>query len=360
MKTRSGGSIWRIACLALLCTLAGSLMRPAPSARADGVYQRYLPLAHSQLSQRVPNDPLFAQQWALRALKLPEAWPYTTGAPGTVVGLISFGIEKNHPEFAGRLIFGRHADLNTVPNGDNCVVGTHLAGIVAAAGDDGRGVAGMSWRTRLLAPVTDHDCVFISPAMSQIMLWAIEDGADILLVPYPTALTISLQSATQAAQAQDILVVAAAGEFKTPAGATEAQYPTGFTRVLGVTAIDADNQHIANVVTNAAVDVAAPGQAILSTWVNGQYATCPPDPAIPPARPQCSPSAQASAFVAGLAALVRAYHPEYSSEQIAQAILCNADDLGDPGRDDVYGYGRINAWRTLRNGAPAVNCADDW
>ncbi len=84
--------------------------------------------------------------------------------------------------------------------------------------------------------------------------------------------------------------------------------------------------------------MAAPGTSIYSTWMGGGYG-------------YMSGTSMATPHVSGLAALLRAYYPSYTPDQIASAILDNAEDIGAAGRDDYAGCGLIDAYRALLNGA---------
>ena len=103
----------------------------------------------------VPNDPFFDIQYGMHNtggpgavedadIDAPEAWDIHTGNPGTVtVAIIDSGVDP-HPEFVDRMVPGINTHLSYPPDhtGDGKIHGTHVAGIVAAAGDNGAGVAG--------------------------------------------------------------------------------------------------------------------------------------------------------------------------------------------------------------------------
>jgi len=131
-----------------------------------------------------------------------------------------------------------------------------------------------------------------------------------------------------------VVLIAAAGNDGTGAGS----FPANCYYVLGVAATTSDDARAGFSNFGTHVTVAAPGSAIYSTALGGGYETR-------------SGTSMATPYVAGLAALVRARYPGYTSTEVVSAILDNAVDLGTAGWDPYYGCGRIDAARTLSMGA---------
>jgi hypothetical protein len=124
-------------------------------------------------------------------------------------------------------------------------------------------------------------------------------------------------------------------------------FPANCRHVLGVgatTSADAIGSY-SNYGTH--VSVVAPGSGIYSTWIGGSYVND-------------SGTSMATPHVAGLAALVMAHYPAYTPDEIASAILDNADDLGAAGWDEYYGCGGINGSNSLRFGkaGPSPLCLE--
>jgi subtilisin/minor extracellular protease Epr len=108
--------------------------------------------------------------------------------------------------------------------------------------------------------------------------------------------------------------------------------------VLGVAATDAENAPASFSNSGPVVDVAAPGVDIISTY-NADY----PENTTGALYARFSGTSLASPHVAGVAALVSARNPDLTAQEIGIRIQDNATDLGEPGRDDTYGYGLLNA-----------------
>lgn len=297
------------------------------------------------LSEVIPNDPYFALQWGLRNtgqmvegqpgtvgadIRAPAAWTAHTGTSSVVIAIIGRGIDP-HPEFADRLLEGHATAGDLFDTLDTCPHDTHLAGIIAAATDNGEGVAGLNGRARLLPVRVFDGCTGTQTATAEGIVWAVDNDADIVLVPIQfDEGTRELEVAVGYALAHDVLVIAPAGD----AGTNDFVYPAAFDGCLTVSATT--NRDTLSTTSNYGpqVDLAAPGHAVWSTWTGGGYGYQPPG----------RDTASAAAFVAGVATLVRSYAPQVSADDVAQVLLDSADDLGKPLH---FGVGRVNAQRAL-------------
>jgi len=137
-------------------------LKRLPGVTAVEVNGRVVPLA-------VPGDPLYKYQWHLGQMQLPAAWDVTQGSEQVVVAVVDTGILPGHPDFEGRLLQGidmisdpdisldgdgRDNDPTDKgkdgPRGDSSWHGTHVAGTIGAATNNGKGVAGVDWKCRIL------------------------------------------------------------------------------------------------------------------------------------------------------------------------------------------------------------------
>ena len=144
-----------------------------------------------------------------------------------------------------------------------------------------------------------------------------------------------LGASVQRAQEAGALVIAAAGNDGIN---TDSVYPAAYPDVLGVSATDQDNAPASFSNSGPVVDVAAPGVDLISTY-NADY----PENTTGALYARFSGTSLAAPHVSGVAALLKARNADLTSEQIAARIQDNATDLGEPGRDDTYGYGLLNA-----------------
>ena len=297
------------------------------------------------VAELFPNDPDFDIQWNLHNVlpppmvkdadvDAPAAWAIHTGDEGTVtVAIVDSGVYP-HIEFADRMVPGINTNDPTTPaTVDDCRNGhgTHVAGIVAARGDNGIGVAGMSWGT-LIMPVRVLDgCFGTQLQAANGIIWAVDHGADIINISlqwYPG--TKALRDAVNYAHARGALLIAAAGNNH---GNTVA-FPARFGNCMAVSATN--NWDLLYAFSNFGqeIDVAAPGQRIWSTGPSDRYLLG-------------DGTSMAAPHVSGLAALLKSYDPYLTNVELRGIIVSTTDDLGPCGWDNKFGSGRINAHRAL-------------
>lgn len=307
----------------------------------------------------VPNDTFFSQQWGLcntgqaidghpgseglvgADIGAPAAWNLHRGTATVVVAVIDAGVDP-HPEFHARMTEGFVAaqaggdPYSTLETGAH---GTHIAGIIGAAMDNGAGIAGVQSRVMLMPIRVLEGNIGTADSAAQGILWAVDHGAEIVVVPlaFFDADVAALGDAVAYAAANDVLVIAPTGN----AGNNEVGFPAQFSGCLAVGATN-NRDEFACEYSNYGVhmDLAAPGVDILSTSAGGGYA-------------YRSGASIATGFVAGVAALVQSYAPQLSAAEVAQLLVDSADDLGtQPCGVEVVHLRRLNAWRALQTAPP--------
>jgi thermitase len=303
----------------------------------------------------IPNDTYYGNQWALAKIGAPAAWDITTGNSNVIIAIVDTGIDLRHPDLSctGKLWVNpgeipangldddgngqvddvqgwNFSDYNNAPDDDNGH-GTHVAGIAAACSNNHTGVAGVAWGATLMpVKVLDSSGSGYYSDVADGVIYAVDNGAKIvnLSLGGPDD-SSTLADAIQYAHQNGVLVVAAAGNTY---GAV--LYPAAYPHVLAVAATDHfDERHPASSF-GPELDIAAPGVSIYSTFLDGGYETL-------------TGTSMAAPHVSGLAALLWSFASSLSVAQVESTIESTADDLGTPGRDDYYGYGRINAGRAL-------------
>ena len=288
-----------------------------------------------------PSDPLYADQEDLEQVRVPEVWPTTVGDPSVVVAVIDSGVDLTHPDLAGvNVVSPRNEMWNNTDVTDDNGHGTHVAGTIVAQTDNATGIAGIAPGASLMpVKVLDESgSGFFSDILDGVD-WARTHGADIInlslggiLEPAQVAL---IQPTFTAARAAGILVVAASGNSGSPI----MEYPAGLRGVVSVAAVDATDLQADFSTFNRGVDIAAPGVDILSTTA-GDYE-------------EESGTSMASPHVAGVAALIWSARPGLSATELEAVLRASAADLGDPGRDNVYGSGRVDAEAALSEAVPS-------
>jgi subtilisin family serine protease len=321
----------------------------------------------------LPHDPLWPQQWSLAAIGMPEAWEVISDTQGIVVAVVDAGVALDHPDLVAALwrnagevpgngvdddgngqrddVWGWHYYHTWTGNSyqpaedaqvaDDYGHGTHVAGIVGAAANNGQGMAGVAWGARVMAvKVLDQDGQGWYSDIAAGITYAADNGARIIVLSLGGAApSATLCAAAEYAWRKGCLLVAATGNS---GGAV--LYPAACEHVLGVAATDERDAHAAFANRGAQVDLAAPGVSVLSTWPwrEGYWAL--------------SGTSVAAPHVAGVAALAWARWPQLTNDALAMQITRTALDVESLGWDPFTGWGRLDAARAV---SQCMVCAPD-
>jgi hypothetical protein len=304
------------------------------------------------LEEIAPND-LDPRQWSLPRVGARAAWQYGTGRGGPIVAVLDTGLDIRHPDLASNLWIN-HGEIpdnqkdddgngilddvhgcNAIEGGgdlrDSGEHGTHVAGIIAARGNNGTGITGLNWQGRLMGIkiFDDHGNTDVASVCRGVD-YAARHGATLLNcswggeIPFNQALYESLRDFPG-------LVVCSAGN----SGSNNDQkphYPSSFEldHVIAVAATSRrDRLCFTSCYGRESVDLGAPGEQILSTVPGGGYKVK-------------SGTSQATPHVTGVAALLQAQKPQASRGEIKQALLDSAEPLDDL-RGKVVSQGILNA-----------------
>jgi subtilisin family serine protease len=323
----------------------------------------YAELNYLAYAFETPNDPDFGKQWGLTKVQAPAAWDLSTGNSSTVIAIIDTGIDASHPDLAGKLVAGYDfVDGDDDPHDENGH-GTHVAGIAAAATNNSIGVAGMNWNARIM-PVRVLDAGGSGPNTDIVkgINWAYQHGAKVINLSLGgTTYQQIMQDAINDAHDAGSLVVAAMGNCRTydpPACpvANPTNYPAAYDNVMAVAATGPNDLFAPYSQYGTHCDISAPGGAMTSYHdPAGIYSTMPTYPVYLTTNYSyyrdydfLNGTSQATPFVSGLAALVWALNSSLPPDQVQQIIEDSARDLGDPGWDPTYGWGRIDALAALQ------------
>lgn len=278
-----------------------------------------------------PDDELWDQWQAdMRLIGMPSAWGITTGSTDVVVAVLDTGYERTHEDLeAVRITSRRNIRTGTRNVNDGYGHGTHVAGTIASSTNNGLGVASMAPGVTIMpVKVLDANGYGYWSDFLDGVDWAVNHGADVInmsLGSYLNAKQIAnWQPTFTAAWEAGTMVIAAAGNNNN----NTLFYPASFANVLSVSATTNNDTKASFSSFGPAVDVSAPGVSIASTYKGNQYWSM-------------SGTSMATPHVAGLAALIRSLHPEFTLPEVETAIKSSALDLGDPGWDKYFGHGRI-------------------
>jgi subtilisin family serine protease len=290
-----------------------------------------------------PNDEHFPLQWHLQTgmlgIEAPAAWDEVNNTGDVVIAVLDSGCDRNHPDIAPNLWRneGEIPDNGVDDDGNGYVDDLHgydfvnddgepnddsghgsmVFGILAAAGDNDIGISGVAWRARVMClKVLRSDADGKVSDAIEAMLYAVKEGAKVLNLSWgyqTNAPSLFLLNAIGEAGRNGLVIVASAGnlglENRTGLGEM-ATYPASFEDSHLISVASSGQEGKLSPFSNygaESVDLAAPGEDLLTTTVDGYGAF--------------TGTSASVAVVSGVAALVWAQYPAWSAEQVKQRIL---------------------------------------
>ena len=211
------------------------------------------------------NDPYLSKQWALQGI---PALSINGGSTEVLIAILDTGIDQEHEDLAGMVIASVNFSESQTASDVNGH-GTHIAGIIAAATNNGIGVAGIAPKARLLnVKVADDNGVVWPSAVAKGIIWAVDNGAKVINMSLviPTS-SPALEQAIDYAWSKGVVLVAGAGNGIK----SIPMYPAYYTKVIAVAATDVDGNVWAKSNYGDWVDVYAPGVEIYSTLPGDNY-----------------------------------------------------------------------------------------
>jgi len=274
-----------------------------------------------------PNDPEYTKQWSWPKTQTDLAWDRTKGS-ALIVAVTDTGINMGHSEFTGRILPGSDLVNNDDDPTDDNGHGSNVAGVVAAAGNNGTGVAGGCWNCRLLpVKVLDSQNKGTTSVLAKGITYAADNGAKIINVSVSsTAADETLRTAVDYATGKQILVVASAGNT----AKDQQLYPAAFENSLSVAATENDDTLTSYSTFGAHVDIAAPGFARTTSFTGSDYN-------------DNTGTSFSAPTVSAIAALVWTLHPQATMAQVRDSLTKTADTCCAA----KIGGGRVNAAKAL-------------
>ena len=348
-------------------------------------------------TEAIPNDTRYADQAYLPQIQAEEAWDIHKGEDGIeeiVIGIVDSGIDWKHPDLAANVYnnlgedadgdghtiefindewafdpgdengidddangytddfigWNMYADATGSQNNDPLEApgnyhGTHVSGLAAGVTNNNEGIASISWNVKLL--VTSHgyenDGGYVFNPFQGIIYLA-ENGAQIINNSWGgIGYTEAGQEVIEYATGLGSIVIAAAGNN----GGNYQFYPSSFSGVIGVAAVD-DSDYLTSYSNyGAGVDISAPGGQS-----PGLLSTIPGTPFYE----YLSGTSMASPVVSGAMALLKSYHPTWSNTELEYQLIATTDDISglNPDFENMMGQGRVNAYRALSEENPPL------
>jgi subtilisin family serine protease len=301
-----------------------------------------------------PNDPYWFRQWYLQSaeqysVKADSAWCYTTGNPHVMVGIVDAGLDRNHPDLSGRQIYAYNVcessedisdDQDEIrPHPGNH--GTPVTGIIAANGNNDTGVAGLNWKSPIYFAKIAKDNKIVTADLAK-GIKAVAGSADIIscsIGSHPPEAAGTFNTFIRSPEAavcynawrKDRIIIASKGNDDSDWFFLPSDLPT----VFGVGASTSTGKKTWFSNFGSSVDVVAPGEFIYTIARDGQYTGF-------------SGTSAAAPIVAGVASLVKSYKSDLDADEIEQILEMTAKDLGDSGKDYIFGYGLVQADNALK------------
>jgi thermitase len=293
-----------------------------------------------------PNDPLFGQLYALNNandadIDAPEGWGLQASlstwpaSGGVTVGVVDTGIDANHEDLVGKTAACGSASLFTgaVSSGgcaDQNDHGTHVSGTIAAIANNGKGVAGVAFDSRIaMCRALDARGSGTTAAVANCITWLANQGVKVISMSLGGGSATTLQNAVSNASKTSLIIAAAGND-----GDGTLNYPAAYPEVVSVAATDSSDAHASFSNVNSDVEISAAGVDVLSTKRGGGYV-------------KFSGTSMATPHVAGVAAEIASQNPSWGPAQIRAKLDAAVDDLGAPGRDSTFGFGRVNLEKAL-------------
>jgi subtilisin family serine protease len=291
----------------------------------------------------IPDDQSYSMQWHHPKVRSPLAWDTTIGDPSLVIAIVDSGVELDHPDLAGALVSGYNAEdrLAQSAGGDVSDVdghGTFVAGLAGAIGNNGVHVTGMGWSFSIM-PVRYYNSPgggYLNNLLDGVR-WAADHGARCINVSQTGVEYSSVQTTGAYVKSQGSLLLWAAGND----GRDLSWFDWDDVIIVGAT--DALDGKASFSASGLAVDVYAPGTDIISTGIPGGLAL--------------GSGTSASAPIAGgICALVWSNRPDLTPDQVEESLFAGCIDLGAPGNDSYWGWGRVDSPRSLGRAACRWYC----
>ncbi|MCL1874608.1 MAG: S8 family serine peptidase, partial [Clostridiales bacterium] len=313
-----------------IASLTGRVIVPKLSLNSIGSFDE---IDYTYDNIHTTSAPDSSTQWHHLEMDCERAWVLSKGE-GVTVAVIDSGIDISHPEFAGR-IRGNSYNSQIDQIGLEYVQdyyghGTHVSGIVAAAGIEVSGVAPKAEIMAIKLTLADSE-FFSADSLLRAINYAAENGADIINMSLGNTWDELGDAVLSNAVAKGVTVVCAAGN----SNSSQLRYPGSHPEAITVSSLKEGGIFDSSYSNyGPGIDLAAPGTAVNSTKTGGGYM-------------KMSGTSMASPNVAGVAALIKSFHPEYSPQQVRDLMCRTARQGGFLGKDNHYGWGAVSAYGSL-------------
>lgn len=319
-----------------------------------------------------PDDPYYSYQWNFDnpdygGIHMESAWDITTGASSIIVAVIDTGVAYENyceskprkcyyqaPDLAGTSFVAGYDFINNDahPNDDESH-GTHVTGTIAQTTNNNLGVAGIAFNTSIMpVKVLDSTGSGTYEQVANGIIYAVDNGADVISMSLGgSSPSTTLENAVNYAYDNGAIIIAACGN----ANIASCDYPAAYNNVIAVGATQYDETRAPYSNYGPQLDLVAPGGNTNVDQNGDGYGDGILQNTFNPQTKNTQDfgywffqgTSMATPHVSGVAALLLAKNPFLTHDQIRNVLQTTAEDLGDPGRDDTYGYGLVDAFAAV-------------
>ena len=353
-----------------------------PNIASQPILSEFTPDDSNEIERIIPNDEYFSHLWHLyntgqtggtagADVNVTDAWKITTGDPNIVIAVLDCGVDINHPDLIKNIVPGYDFvddDNDPSPSLTNPydAHGTMCAGLAAAQGNNNIGVSGVAWNCKIMpVKIADDDEFITDSDIATAFRWAASNGADVLSnswgglyssqILYSAILDVTRKNGI-GRNGKGCVVCVAAGNWDEEGGPV--YYPAAYSEVIAVGAIDHNDQVLYYSASGPELDIVAPSGAatradhfflgepyLWTTDITGIYGYSIEniDTTMLNYSDTMNGTSGACPIAAGVAALILSVEPNLTNIEVRGILLDSAHDLGEPGRDEYYGFGRVDA-----------------
>lgn len=277
----------------------------------------------------VPNDPGLGSEWHVLKIGAQNAWDIATGT-GVIVAVLDSGVDCTHPDLVANCLPGWNVVSGTPDSSDVYGHGTWVAGTIAAVANNALQGVGVAHGVKILPIRITNDptgWAYFSDVANGL-IYAADHGAKIANNSYQAFLSANYESAAQYMHSKGGLTVNSAGNDSTLTDTGNSPY------ITVVSATDSGDTKAGWSTYGNIIDMSAPGVGIYTTARGGGTASV-------------SGTSFASPITAATMALMWSANPSLSNTQVQNALYQTGKDLGVTGWDNLYGWGRVDAYTAV-------------
>ncbi|MBP1081420.1 S8 family serine peptidase [Bacillus capparidis] len=282
-------------------------------------------------SAYVPQEPGYSHQWSLKKINMEKAWDITKGSSDITVAVIDGGLQSDHPDLKGNVL----PSYNAVTGGKTITAdkhGTHVAGIIAASLNK-LGITGIAPNVKILPIDVFEGKEANAYDVADAIIYAADHGANVINLSLSTTNYAQvMEEAIHYARSKGIVTVASAGND----GSDVPEYPAALDSVISVSSTNSQDAHSNFSNYGPEIDISAPGEGIYSTVTGSKYGTM-------------NGTSMAAPAISGTAALILSKNPLLSADKVTSILMKSTIDLGEKGKDILFGNGRIDVDKAMKN-----------